>query len=115
MTVKDARKFKYPSDLENSREFFYEVTYNISEFIKSIRISVRDYLPGTKSRHFTLDLSQDKILASNGKTYEFEVFFKSLNWVNFGQCHTFQVEANMKKHVVRDNFCHWSKNYSVDA
>ena len=100
MTVSDARKLKYPSDLEDSRGFFHEVTYNISEFIKFIRITTRDYLPDTKSRHLTINLNQSKILGSNGMTYEIDVFFKNVNLVYFGQCHTFQVEANIKKHLV---------------
>lgn len=103
MSVSDARRLKYPSHVEDSRRFFYEVTYNISEFIKIIRITTRDYLLDTKSRHLIINLNESKIFGSNGVT------FKNVNLVNYGQCHTFQVEAYVKRHLVRNHFCNLSR------
>ena len=78
LTPTDVRKFKYPKDLTNSRMFFEEITYNISEFIKSLQVV-------TSIQNFKLD-------ATN--SYRYETFFKETNWLSFGRCFTLELPNN---------------------
>ena len=78
LTPTDVRNFKYPKDLNNSRVFFEEITYNISEFIKSIEI--RTSLQG----NFKLEASKYR----NGN------FFEETNWLSFGRCFTLELPKN---------------------
>ena len=64
-------------------------------------VVTRDFSPEMKSRYLTLNLGKNRVVGSDGKTYGFEVFFKSLNWVDFGQCYTFEVGSNIKQFMVR--------------
>ena len=122
-SVTDIRKFNFPDNVENSREFFYEVTYNISEFVKSIYIRFKDVSSEVKSRRLILTFSQNGIDASNGVSYKYSDFLTHLNWISFGQCHTFEIRPDMKKLTVMLpnifncldpllSFCRW-KNWKL--
>ena len=78
LTPTDVRKFKYPKDLTNSRMFFKEITYNISEFIESLQVV-------TSIQNFKLDVTN---------SYKYETFFKETNWLNFGRCFTLELPNN---------------------
>ena len=78
LTPTDVRKFKYPKDLNNSRIFFEEITYNITEFIRSIQVV-------TSKQNFKLDSTN---------SYRYETFFKETNWLSFGRCFTLELPKN---------------------
>ena len=78
LTPSDVRNFKYPKDLNNSRLFFEEITYNISELIKSIEI--RTSLQG----NFKLDATK----------YQHRNLFEETNWLSFGRCFTLELPKN---------------------
>ena len=62
----------YPTDLENPRKFFHEVTYNASELIKQIDITTQYDLPETRSRKLKLQITNKRsINGSNGINYNF--------------------------------------------
>ena len=102
-SVTDIRKFNFPNNVENSREFFYEVTYNISEFLKSIYIRFKDASDEVKSRKLVLTFSHNGINASNGVSYNYNYnyFLTNLNWISFGQCNTLEIKPELKKLTVR--------------
>ena len=97
-TVKDVRKLNYPN-VSNTREFFNEVTYNLTDFIKSVRFIVRDKSV-FNSWHLTLNINKNGIGASNGKNFKHEDFFENINWISFGQCHTLEANTNLKMSTV---------------
>ena len=99
-TPRDIRKFNYPQNVNESREFYYEVTYNISDFIKSIFMRLKDESEEIKSRKLLLNINNNGIDASNGKSYDLHDFFTDLNWVSFGQCHTLEIKEDIKKLIV---------------
>ena len=100
-TPRDVRKFDYPPKINNSREFYYEVTYNISDFIKSINMRLKDESEEIESRKLLLNINSKGIDASNGNSYDLEDFFSGLNWVSFGQCHTLEIKDDIQKLIVR--------------
>ena len=101
LTVTDIRKFKYPSYLKNSRQFFYEVTYNISEFVAAVEITTKVTLQNSKYRKLLLQIKSTNIEASDGNDYDHEKFFRIVNWVNFGQCFTLKINEDIKKRMVK--------------
>ena len=99
-TPRDIRKFNYPPNVNNSQEFYYEVTYNISDFIKSVFMRLKDESEEIKSRKLLLNINTNGIDASNGRSYDLQDFFTDLNWVSFGQCHTLEIKEDIKKLIV---------------
>ena len=87
-TVKGIRQLKYPN-VTNTREFFYEVTYNLTEIVKSVRFITTD-----KSKSLKLNINYDGIEASNGQNFSHEDFFENINWISFGQCFTLKAKPN---------------------
>ena len=96
-TPRDIRKFNYPPNVHNSREFYYEVTYNVSDFIESISMRLKDESEEIKSRKLLLKINTNGVDASNGRSYDLRDFFTDLNWVSFGQCHTLEIKEDIKK------------------
>ena len=102
LNVSDIMDFNYPSYLSNSQDFFGEVTYNISEFIKSVKISTADMQPDIKSRHLRLNILSDKIKDfRNGQLYNHSDFFTSTAHVYYGQCFTLEVKPTIKSFMVK--------------
>ena len=100
-SVTDIRKFNFPDNVENSREFFYEITYNISEFLKSIYIRFKDASDEVKSRKLVLTFNHNRINSSNRVSYNYSDFLTNLNWISFGQCHTLEIKPELKRLTVR--------------
>ena len=65
----DVAKFKYPTNLKNSRSFFFEATYDVYDLIKSVEIETEGYFPGTKSLSLELEILKDSIKSSDGNSY----------------------------------------------
>ena len=92
--VSDIIKFNFPNEVENTRDFFYEVTYSISEFIKVVEIKSHE------SEVLKLEISNNGIQGSDGTFYKHEEFFINATWINFGQCFTMEVPKIFKDHFV---------------
>ena len=96
----DVAKFKYPINLENSQNFFYEVTYDISNLMKSVEIETEGYFPGTKSLSLKLEIQTGGIKGSDGTMYQFEDLFENKTYVSFGQCFTLKISSAIKNQLV---------------
>ena len=94
--VSDIIKFNFPNEVENTRDFFYEVTYSISEFIKVVEIKSHE------SEVLKLAISNKGIQGSDGAFYKHEEFFSNATWINFGLCFTMKVPKLLKDHFVRN-------------
>ena len=97
LTGSNMRNFiNYPRN-EDSKHFFEKVTYDLSELVKSVKITTNDESPEFNSRYITLDVNSDGLVLSNGVKYEHEQFFRNVNWLTFGRCYTFQITTDFKE------------------
>ena len=101
MNVSDVLKFDYPNNLENSRDFYFEITYNTSEFIRFIQITTQDQMPEINSRHLMLDI-QDGVVLANGQKHRHHNFFNITSWPNFGQCTSLELNSSIINNLVCD-------------
>ena len=90
-TVKEIRQLKYPN-VANTRKFFYEVTYNLTEIVKSVR-----FITTVKSDSLRLNIHHRGIEASDGQNFSHEEIFENINWISFGQCFTLKGKPNKIK------------------
>ena len=96
--------FDLPKDLEGSKEFYEEITYNISEFIKFISFKTKDHLPNLpeKNVHVTkFDIDHDGIKGSDGISYKHDDHFEETYWANFGNCFKLKIIPKFKSLIVR--------------
>ena len=61
---------------------------------------LKDESEEIKSRKLLLNIHNNGIDASNGKSYDLNDFFTDLNWVSFGQCHTLEIKDDIKQLIV---------------
>lgn len=100
----DLLNFNYPKNLENSRDFYNEVTYGIFDFIKYVIIDTEDEFPADKSVQLKLTIKVEGIEGSNGNKYRFDDFFKNMSSINFGQCFVLDISPEIRKQIVRIYF-----------
>lgn len=100
LTAFDMRHFNYPRN-EDSKQFFNMATYDLSELVKSVKITTKDESLEANSRRFTFDVYADEVKVTPEIINKEEEIFQSINWVSFGRCFTFEVLKEIKKLSVR--------------
>ena len=100
LTPRDMRLFNYPSNIANSRDFFLDLTYNVSELIQSFAIHVSEVGPDLIADG-TFQVQNNQVLAPDqSTTYELEDWFKTISWISFGRCYSLEIIPEFKKRIV---------------
>ena len=107
--VTDILNFDPPKDLISSEAFYNEITFNISEFVKSFSFKTKihlPYLPLENVHVIKFEIDNDEIKGSDGIMYKSEEFFETTYWASFGKCYSLKIMPKFKDLMVKIYFRH---------